>query len=180
MKYAFGKPLARSALPLIGALSLALVSGTTMADSKDPKFTMTVFEDAPQGARIVAGKYVQAIDKIEARGAKNDAIRVETNLCVAYVKAGDVAAAEKSCDAAITAVTGQKRFTRYAMGAESANDARRRYLAIALSNRGVIKAVKGDFESARKDFDEALQLNTRLAAAKINLQRLGVEAESPA
>ena len=170
--------LAKPVVSIATVLALALASTTGLADTNGPKYTMTVFEDIRQGAKIIDGEYEQAIEKITANPSKKDAIRVETNLCVAYAKAGEVELAEKSCDAAITAIEGKKRFTQYAIGMETNRDARRRYLAIALSNRGVVKAVKGDLESARKDFDEALQLDSRLAAAKTNLERISIAVEN--
>lgn len=180
MKMSINHNFAKPVAAITAVVSLALASTTGLADTNDPKFTMTVFDNNSHGAKIVAGKYEQAIEKITAQRSKNDAIRVETNLCVAYAKAGEVELAEKSCDAAIAAIESKKRFTRYAVGMETHRDARRRYLALALSNRGVIKAVKGEFESARKDFDEALQLDTRLAAAKTNLERLDIAVQNAA
>ena len=46
------------------------------------------------------------------------------------------------------------------------------YLALALSNMGVLQAAKGSAENARKSFRQALELDTGLSAPKINLARL--------
>ena len=55
---------------------------------------------------------------------------------------------------------------------------RSEYLAMALSNRGVLRAATGDVELARQDFVEALSAGARLSVVKTNLARLDkVEAQ---
>lgn len=160
----------------LAAIGFAMTVSTAIADDA-PKFTMTVFEDVAQGTDIIAGHYDKAIDAVSVGTSKNDAIRIESNLCVAYVKSGEVERAERACDAAIAAINAKKSFRTYRLRDESAAKARKRYLAIALSNRGVVKAVKGDYAAARKDLDTVLELDTQLAVVKINLERLDI-AES--
>ena len=46
------------------------------------------------------------------------------------------------------------------------------YLALALSNLGVLQAAKGSPDRARARFLEAVELDTELSAPKINLARL--------
>ena len=162
------------------AVALALTAAPTVAAETDAKFTMSVFVDAAQGPEIVAGKYDEAISTIAKRSSRKNAIEATMNLCVAYVKSGEVELAEDSCDAAVTAIHAQKSFRRFRMGTETTAAARERYLAMALSNRSVIRAIKGDYESAREDLDEALQLDTRLTAAKTNLERLSVAEKNAA
>ena len=55
---------------------------------------------------------------------------------------------------------------------------RKTYLALALSNRGVLHAATGDVELARQDFTAALSIKTSSKVTKLNLARLGeVEAK---
>jgi hypothetical protein len=55
---------------------------------------------------------------------------------------------------------------------------RREYLALALSNRGVLRAATGDVELARQDFVAAQSARARLSVVKTNLARLDkVEAQ---
>lgn len=157
----------------LAAIGFAMAVSTAIADDA-PKFTMTVFEGVAPGADIIAGHYDKAIDAMSAGMSKNDAIRVESNLCVAYAKTGEIERAERACDAAIAAIKAKKSFYRYTLEDESAGHARKRYLAIALSNRSVINAVKGDYAAARKDLDMAQELDTQLAVVKINLERLDI------
>ena len=160
----------------LAAIGFAMAVSTAIADDA-PKFTMAVFEDVSPGADIIAGHYDKAIDAMSAGVSKNDAILTESNLCVAYAKSGAIERAERACDAAIAAIKAKKSFYRYRLEDESAGHARKRYLAIALSNRSVINAVKGDYAAARKDLDMAQELDTQLAVVKINLERLDI-AES--
>jgi hypothetical protein len=47
-----------------------------------------------------------------------------------------------------------------------------RYMALALSNRGVLHVVQGDVELARQDFTVATELKSGIAALAKNLARL--------
>lgn len=169
-------PLHRRFLVAIG---FAMVASTAIADDA-PKFTMTVFEDVALGADIIAGHYDKAIDAASVDMSKNDVIRIESNLCVAYAKTGEIERAERACDAAIAAIRAKKSFYRYRLSDESAGHARKRFMAIALSNRSVINAVKGDYAAARKDLDMAQELDTQLAVVKINLERLDIAEQNRA
>ena len=51
-------------------------------------------------------------------------------------------------------------------------------MAIALSNRGVLNAVKGNFAAARADFDAALAQQARVSSVHANLQKLDTVEES--
>ena len=48
----------------------------------------------------------------------------------------------------------------------------RYYIALALSNLGVLQAAKGSPDSARRAFEEALELGTGLSAPEVNLARI--------
>jgi Tfp pilus assembly protein PilF len=48
--------------------------------------------------------------------------------------------------------------------------------ALALSNRGVIRAITGDDSGARQDFELAIKLGRNLRAPTENLARLETEA----
>jgi Tfp pilus assembly protein PilF len=78
---------------------------------------------------------------------------------------GDLAKAGIECAAALTL---------------SERSAVRRDIAVALSNRGVVKAVSGDVSGARDDFRRALELNAEFAYASDNLQRLRTAGASDA
>jgi len=148
---------------LLCGLSIALASAPAWSDTDKAKYTMAVMSETAYGARIMAGNYAQAIEKINQKAGRYDAFSKGTNLCVAYTKSGELDLAEAACEAAVIAAGSQDR-----------------NLAIALSNRGVLHAVKGQSEQAREDFDAALALDTSLSAPKVNLARLGNEETGPA
>ncbi len=154
------------------ALSLAMACTPAWAEDNKPKFEMSVFTDAPQGSKILSGKYDQAITKINARSQSSDTLHVQTNLCVAYTKAGEIDAAQKACDEAVAAAKTLRKVRNSPFIGEPPSRVRARYLAITLSNRGVVKAVRGDLEAAKKDFDAALAQTPEVSSVQTNLERL--------
>lgn len=171
MKYSRKIILNKMFVRSIAVLVTALYCTSVTAEVDNPVFTMTTFRDAAYGGKIVAGKYAQAIEKITANGGFADVFFDNTNLCVAYTKSGDVDNAALACDAALEEIRSQ-RFVR------AQEKTYRKYLALALSNRGVVHALIGDIELARQDFVEALGLNAEGSAAEINLARLS-EVKAP-
>ncbi len=165
---------------LLCGLSIALACAPAWSDSDKVKYTMAVMSETAYGNKIMAGNYAQAIEKINQKAGRYDAFSKGTNLCVAYTKSGELELAEEACEAAVVAAgeAKQKRAGGVLAGAVSFD--RDRNLAIALSNRGVLRAVKGQDEQAREDFDAALALNARLSAPKVNLARLGSGETDPA
>ena len=159
---------ARTAL-LLGVL----LAGTAPADSSTPKFTMNVIKDAPFGADILDGDYADAIDGIDLeRRGKVQRFFAANNLCVALVKAGKLVAAADACDLAVDTIRGTLDVRSRGLQRIDAEAVYRRYLAIGLSNRGVMRAVAGDSQGARDDFAAALDLGVSMPSAKINIARL--------
>lgn len=156
--------------------ALSCVSATASAD--EPVYTMTTIVDSAHGAEIAAGKYEQAIEKIAVIDNDVDAFFNNTNLCVAYTKTGSLDDALLACDAAVEQADSIS-FDRLGYLSRSFKERRRsEYLAMALSNRGVLRAATGDVELARQDFVEALGVRARSSVAKTNLARLDkVEAK---
>lgn len=155
-------------------LSLALASAPAWSEPEQARYEMSVFSDAAYGTKILAGKYKQAIGKISSRTSSRNELQRKTNLCVAYTKSGEIELAESACEEAVVAAKVMKAHRSPSGLSDSSQKTHNRFVAIALSNRGVINAVKGDLESARKDFDAALQLSSALASVRANLERLEV------
>lgn len=164
----------RLSRPLALAATL-VVAGPLAAEEADPVYTMTVIVDAAHGSKVAAGKYERAIEKLTASKSTRDAYSKQTNLCVAYTKTGALEQATAACEAAlsITLEGGEPR-NRYLGGAPS-DKHDRVYLALALSNLGVLHAAKGSTDIARRNFREAAELETGLSAPKTNLARLARE-----
>ena len=169
--------IARLARPL--AAAAALFAGAPLAaQAADPAYTMTVIIDAAHGSKVAAGKYERAIEKITARKGTRDAYSRHTNLCVAYTKMGELDKATEACEAALAVTLGGEKPRSGYFGSTQSERADRVYLALALSNLGVLHAAKGSPDFARRSFREALQLETGLSAPKINLARLAKD-ETP-
>ncbi len=159
------------------ALSLAMACAPAWSEAdvpevERPRYQMAVFSDMAHGMKILSGKYDQAIAKIHNNARSADELHIQTNLCVAYAKSGDIEAAEDACDEAVVAAEalGNSHVSSF-VGVSSAQQ-RARYLAIALSNRGVVKAISGDLEAAKEDFDAAMAQRAGLATVKANLERI--------
>lgn len=168
------KPTKR--LPLVAGMAAALVASASLAAERQPAFTMTVIHDAYFGKKVVAGDYRSAIERIRAKPDNSAAsFEAHTNLCVAFVKAGEIDRAGPACNAAVEAARKQaERASKFAPSYGEENW--REYEAVALSNRGVLHAVAGEPELARLDFSEALQLRTSIDAPGSNLARLSTDA----
>lgn len=160
---------------MLATIAALLLSVSSQAGDTDPAYTMTVISDQSFGHAITAGRYAEAIDRITAEGDVADAsFEAKTNLCVAYTKSGDLENAATACEAAVASIRKRSaRAQRFAPAYEAG--AYRAYEALALSNRGVLHAVRGKAADARKDFLEASRLRARIEATKANLARLEVD-----
>jgi tetratricopeptide (TPR) repeat protein len=136
---------------------------------------MTVIVDAAHGGKVAAGKYERAIEKITASKSKRDPYSKQTNLCVAYTKTGELDKATEACEAALALTLDSRSPRRSYLGAAQARKADRVYMALALSNLGVLHAAKGSPEIALRTFREALELDTGLSAPKVNLARSTID-----
>ena len=140
------------------------------AVAHDPQgaFVMTVIRDAAYGGKVTAGKYDEAIMKINAHKKRpSERFFASTNLCVAYTKSHDIDSAEKACNDALELAAQERGFN-----SEDLDRIERKYTAMALSNRGVLRAVSGDNANARQDFLEAMNLEAGLSSPAQNLARL--------
>ena len=161
-------------LKLALALATSLLAGTAAAEEQGPRYTMTVISNQSYSGKVLKGDYESAIDRITAsRVGKRKRFASLTNLCVAYTKVGELELAEETCNAAVVFVeerqSGRPR-TVYSPGDIEAAD--RADLAVALSNRGVCRAARGETELAHADFEASLELGADLSAPEINLARL--------
>lgn len=149
------------------AIAMFAVSPAVAHDPQEA-FEMTVIRDAAYGSKVVAGKYGEAISKINAlKKRPADEFFSSNNLCVAYTKSRDIDRAQQACDDAFTHAARERRFN-----SEHLDQANRKYKAMALSNRGVLRAISGDDAKARQDFREAMNLKAGISAPARNLARL--------
>ena len=98
------KPKSTRYLPLAAALAATLlVTSAAHADVESGKLTLSGYIDAADGAQLIAGNYAAVIGKLAPHRADftEDEVAASTNLCVAYVAAGQLDAAHGACDEAI-------------------------------------------------------------------------------
>ena len=153
-------------------------NGRSNGQSNDLRYTMTVIRDAAQGATVVQGDYEKAVARITGRRVALNPFAGFTNLCVAYAKIGKIDEADDACDTALAIVRDPNWEHRSGVMTGYGERTRRKYLALALSNRGVLHAIRGDESAAEQSFDEAIKLDQRNTAPRVNLARL--EAGIPA
>ena len=155
------------------ALATSLVAAVPLAaEERDEAYTMTVIVDAAHGGKVAAGKYERAIESITTAKRSGDAYSKQTNLCVAYTKTGALDKATAACEAALAIMLDGRNSRSTIITPARAEKLDRIYLALALSNLGVLQAAKGSPDRARARFLEAVELDTELSAPKINLARL--------
>lgn len=153
--------------------AFAATAQATDADADGKPFAMTLHADRAYGHSILKGKLDHAIKRLSANPKTSAIPENATNLCVAYTKARELDKAIAACDVAVAKLTSKKnaidkRPYRYEQLRVSVHTD----LSIALSNRGVLFAVKGEHEKARENFLTALQLEYDRSRAEDNLARL--------
>ncbi len=161
-------------IALRSAAVLAASLAVNAANADAPVYTMTVFTDAAHGSKVVTGNYEKAIDRLEGAETRYaDSVEGQTNLCVAYLKSGELDKASMACSTAVDVIENDQRLK---LASNLIPGYQRRKLetelAIALSNRGVMHAVQGDRELAEADFRRAADLEAKVKAPEINLARL--------
>jgi len=142
---------------------LATVAQPAHAQEITAAYVMTVIHDRAAGDDVISGAYGQAIESLTANAAKRSSrFAASNNLCVAYTKTNRLPEAEQACNAALR-VSKAKYASWYDVSSK------RDFYAVALSNRGVIRAVSGDIEQARQDFRAAMKFSSTLTAPTENL-----------
>lgn len=157
---AYGMPGLKTALALV----IVLATGSAIAEPARDSFNMIVISNQAYGEALIAGNYDAAIKSLTGKyKRRRESFAASNNLCVAYVKAGNTEQAEPACDAAVKKSRLKPREDR----------------AIALSNRGVLRALAGDPFGALYDLQAATRLETRARVAEQNLDRLHSRITSP-
>jgi tetratricopeptide (TPR) repeat protein len=153
----------------LAATILLLASASALAEQASPSaYQMAVIKDEAYGRVLLSGDYEQGIAKIGSYGSKRaKTFAVKNNLCVAYTLTGKFEDAGPACEAALAIC---EQYARYDYWPTSPNASRDQ--ALAYSNRGVLRAVTGDFDGARQDFEFAARVDTNRATAAANLAHL--------
>lgn len=164
------------------ALALPAVLSFGAAHAADVEaFEMNAYVDGAGGRAVLAGRLDDAIAEAESarRGTRADALVRATNLCVAYTLERAFDAAEPACKEALEAAK--------AFDADRGSLVRGRpATAKALSNLGVLQALKGEtaeagarfHEAARFDAWEGAERNLAYLEARHANQRVASRASS--
>ena len=175
MKRNYDRALVRKSTGICAAIALALGAGSAAAEEAT-SYHVAAIKDSAYGRLILKDDFGAAIDKLEDRDRKGiDGFYTATNLCVAFIKTGELERAESSCSLAVDEI--EKVLAnelRYDSAAEL--NAIRKFHALALSNRGVAYAVNGDHDLAQADFEAADEIESRLKEPALNLALLASAA----
>ncbi len=149
---------------------LLLTSASSLAQQESSSaYQMAVIRDEAYGRVMLSGDYETGIAKISSYNKKREkTFAASNNLCVAYTLTQQFDDAAPACEAALTT---SERYARH--GSSPFRQQTTRDQAIAYSNRGVLRAVTGDFDGARQDFEFAAKVNADLDTAAANLKWLG-------
>ena len=167
--------VARTAI-LCSAAVLALGTGQAVAED-DTNYQVAAIKDAAYGHLIIKEKFGTAIDRLEDRDRRGiDGFYAATNLCVAYIKTGELSLADTSCNMAVEKI--ETVLHAQARNETATESGIKRLFALALSNRGVAYAFSGRPAMAQADFKAAEELESRIKEPAINLAKLS-STEAP-
>jgi len=147
-----------------GLLSCAAFAAlVTFPARADASFELASYLDAPGGAQIAAGDYAAAVTAIPRKaGDATASLIAATNLCVALTMQRQLDTAAKPCDASVSLARRiEQRSLRELRSPE--------LMSRALSNRGVLRALRGDALGAASDFKAAAKQADRWDAPSRNL-----------
>lgn len=171
----------RKRVTLLASLLLCMAtSQQAFSANSDELFHMMAIEDQAKGALITEQKFAEAIEKISTIRERRRSFAAHTNLCVAYVKLKRAEEARKSCEAAVAAREGTSRKKHWYPLANSGGRLFDRDRAVALSNRGVLRALTGDLDGAQADFEMSASITNSLDATRTNLAKLASRIDSDA
>ena len=142
-------------------LLLAAVSLSQAVFAKG--YQMSIVPGHSQGYLVQQGRYEEAMSSISLVGSRQ--FPANTNLCVAQAKAGHLIEARASCERAVDAARIDAKIGKRVNHNYAAD------LAVALTNRGVLRVILGDLAGAEKDFRMAIELH---AGSDTPLQNLAI------
>lgn len=159
--------------------AVMLLGGTSALAGGAGTYELVVQAESNQGKRLVRGLY----DSAESAAARTPANTFEAlnNRCVMHIVAREFTEARAACDRAVERIDLDRLgmgYPRYPVDYRPLAEERK---AMALINRGVLRALTADAEGARDDFERAVELGPHIAAGEANLARLEAVGEaSPA
>ncbi len=144
-------------LALCTAVTLAM-SSVAFAGSHAAPFVLKVYASAPGGRDLLSGRYPIALHQLHEYGTGAlDPAAVNTNSCVAYAMTRQWRRARAACDAAVQ--TADAPHFQAAPWAESSGGSPNRRLAVAYSDRAVMRWFSNDRAGARADLAKAMTVS---------------------
>jgi hypothetical protein len=161
------RPPARSTIGNLGLLFGLAVAASAQAEPRAGAFQMLVAEDSVTGQHLIEGDIDAALAQGETRSLNR--FSALNDRCVSLTLNRELERAEVVCNDAVREARRSGNSGSPGRGFQGTEIDPRSRRAMALTNRGVLYALQGRGELARGDFDAAVMLNARLAAAEENL-----------
>lgn len=160
-------PLPSPYVKLIRRLAATSVVALVATAPAHGAYRVTAFDNSPGFDKIMAADYTAAQHEIERAAQSYQRYARHANRCVTLLKSADVDAALASCERALDVAP-----VDLASSLVPLYHRRAEVLTHLYSNRGVVKAVNGDYYGARADFERALSLDPENVNAKANLEQI--------
>jgi Tfp pilus assembly protein PilF len=155
-------------ITILLALTAVFAFQFTWADEVPADYQMSVVLDRAYGGVVSRGDFDKAILRINTHRSRFP-YATATNLCVAQTMVGQYKHAEHYCDKAL-----EEAEKAAAKGRRKSRDCTAEW-ALAYSNRGVLRARRGDNAGAEKDFRMAIEKQSQSELPIHNLARLSGE-----
>jgi len=139
------------------------------AQAADSQYEMISYKEHSSSRALVEGDYTTAIELVLSKGrprGMEDRLAAATNLCVAYTLKGDFVEAGSVCETALELA--ERIDEDVSIGAFRSEAA----TGVAMTNRGVLRALSGDMPGAASDFREAVAMKSTPRASARNLANL--------
>lgn len=143
----------------------AALVGAAFSASASAGYHVTAFGNTPGFEKIMAEDYKGANTLLAAPIYLQSKYARLANLCVAQLKSEEVEAALGSCNRALSTAPAELRSSLVSL-----NHKRAEVMTHLYSNRGVVRAIKGDVFGARSDFERAVALDGDNDNARRNLE----------
>lgn len=159
----------------VATCACAMLASAARADVPPDKVVLSAYENAADGAIVLAGNYEEAIRRLTHRSSDymRDTIAGSTNLCVSYIMTQQWEPASSACTEAVEEV----RAETVEPGLIERID-HNRMLALAYSNRAVLNYLRAASQRATKDMTAAHALAPQLSCVTQNWKLLGEHPQS--
>lgn len=162
----------RPASALVLGVASALLLGTA-AHAQDQRFVLSAYTNVAGGPALLQGDYATAIRQISAgsHASALDTAAVSTNRCVLLTLTRHWAQAHAACDEAVENAQRERLdLSSWELWSRQTHD---NDLALAYSNRAVLKWLSNDAASAAQDLARAQDLAPQAGFVARNLAALG-------